>query len=232
MPDVSIFRQTSTIIAKDLRRELRSREIVTTTVSFAVLLVVIFTFSFYRSNSTTMLVFPGILWVSIIFAGTLAIQRSFAQEKERGCLRAMALVPGTHLSLYLGKFVVNLLFVSVFELVLAPVLLLVFDISMAGSYVPFVAAVVAGTVGFCALGTMVAAMLVHHRMREVLLPLLLYPMLVPLVIFGVKSTALLVDAGARAPEQVWSWLQFMALFDVVLLSLSPPMFRWVLDAIE
>lgn len=228
MPDV--LRQTLAVVAKDLRREWRSREILTTTVSFAVLLMVVFTFAFYRDERTASLVFPGILWVSVVFTGTLAISRTFQHESRAGCLRALALIPGSHRSLYLGKLAVNLIYMALFELALVPLLLVVFPVEIAAGLGPLVATLVAGTIGFAALGTVVCAMLVRNELREVLLPIVLYPLLVPLLIAGVFVTAQLLD-GANGKE-IFPYLQAMLAMDALYLALGLFLFRWVLSAVE
>ncbi len=226
------LRQTAAIVKKDLRRELHSREVTMTTLSFAVLLMVIFTFSFYQKGENVELVFPGILWVSIVFAGTLAVSRTFTDERDSGCLRALALIPGTGLSMYCGKLITNLCFMVAFELPLIPLLIIAFDAPITGQLIPFCTALVAGTLGFGALGTLVAAMLVHHRLREVLVPLLLYPLLVPLLIGGVKAVALLQKGGAQQVESAWGWIRLMFALDLVFVIGAAFLFKWVLEAIE
>lgn len=225
-----IFRQTLTIIAKDLRREWRTREVLITTVAFAVLLMVVFTFAFYRGDETTPLVFPGILWVAIVFTGTLAISRTFQHERQNDCLRALALVPGTHVSLYLGKFVTNLIFMVLFELALIPLLLITFSVDMTGVLHLHLLVIAVGTFGFAALGTVVSAMLVRNELREVLLPIVLYPLLIPLIIAGVQVTSTLLDGADWT--QVGPWIQAMIAMDIVYILLSLVLFRWVLAAVE
>lgn len=224
------LRQTVSVIRKDLRREMRTGEILTTTVSFSVLLMVIFTFAFYQDDETVAFVFPGILWVAVVFAGTLVISRTFAQETEAGCLRALALVPGAGPSLYVAKMAVNLLFMAVFEAVLLPLLTLAFNVELAAHIGSYAAVLAAGTVGFVALGTLVSAMLVHNRLRDVLLPLVLYPLAVPLLISGVKATsALMVGPDAPTP---WGWVRVMCAMDVVFVAVGYYLFDSVLDAVE
>jgi heme exporter protein B len=226
----SFLRQFRAIIGKDLRREWRTREILTTTISFAVLLMVVFTFAFYQDEETVSFVFPGILWISVVFAGTLAINRTFAQENESGCLRALALAPGTDVSLYLAKLVVNLLFMFAFELVLLPVLAIAFDVDVISHLEWHALILVAGTIGFAALGTLVSAMLVHSRLRDVLLPIVLYPLCVPILIAGVKSTSLLM--GELDLAGVWDWSRIVLAVDGIFVLGSCVLFRWVLSAIE
>lgn len=222
--------QISTLIVKDLRRELRTLEIVTTTIAFSILLLVIFAFAFYKDDDTARIVFPGILWVAIIFAGTLAISRTFAHEKEGGCLRALALIPGTHLSLYYSKLIVSLIFLAVFELVLLPFLALTFNVSIFDQLLAYGLTVLAGSVGFVALGTLLGAMLVHSHLREVLLPIVLYPLLVPLLIIGVQITGELYEGATLA--EIRGWLQILVAMDLVYILVGQFLFRWVLSSIE
>ncbi len=226
----SLFRQTITIVAKDLRREWRSREILTTTIAFAVLLMVIFTFAFYHDDETVSLVFPGILWVAIVFTGTLAVARTFQHERDSDCLRALALIPGSHHSLYLGKFVVNLVFMALFELALIPLLIFAFSVDVSGTLGLHLLTIAAGTIGFAALGTLLSAMLVRNELREILLPIVLYPLLIPLLIAGVQVTSGLLE-GATWSE-VGPWIQAMVAMDLLYALLSLALFRWVLTAVE
>lgn len=226
----SLVRQTLTIIAKDLRREWRTREILTTTIAFAVLLMVIFAFGFYRDASTSEIVFPGTLWTAVVFTGTLAIGRTFQQESQGGCLRALALIPGSELSLYLGKSLVNLAFMLLFELALFPLLVLAFSVELGPALGTHLVALFAGTFGFAALGTLVSAILVKSELREVLLPIVLYPLLVPLFIAGVVVTSSLQSGSG--PGEVKAWVQAMFAMDLVYAIVSLLLFRWVLSAIE
>ncbi len=225
-----IFRQILTIIAKDLRREWRTRELLITTVAFAVLLMVVFTFAFYHDDETGILVFPGILWVAIVFTGTLAISRTFQHEREQDCLRALALIPGSQHSLYLGKFVVNLIFMALFELALIPLLIFTFSVDVSDVLALHLLAIAVGTIGFAALGTLVSAMLVRNELREVLLPIVLYPLLIPLLIAGVQVTSALLTGGGWA--EVGPWIQAMMAMNIAYFLLSLALFRWVLSAVE
>lgn len=226
----TFFRQTLALVKKDLRRELRTGETLVTTTSFAVLLMLIFTFGFYERGESVAFVFPGILWVAISFAGMLAIGRSFAQERDSGCLRALALIQGTETSLYFAKLLVNLIFMGVFELVLVPLLALAFSVNIFAQGWLFLVILGAGTLGFAILGTLISAMLVHSQLKDVLLPLLLFPLVVPLIIGGVKATGLLLGAPDLAALK--TWVMVMVLMDAIFLIGALFMFRWVLSAIE
>lgn len=223
--------QVRALILKDLRREARTREITTTTVAFSVMLLVLFAFGFYRNDvDVAQYVYPGVLWVSVLFTGTLAITRAFDIERQSGCLRALALIPGAANSLFLAKFLINLLFMATFEIVLVPMLTLMFDIPLAGGAGMLAILVVGVSVGFSAMGTLVAAMMVHNQMRDVMLPILLYPMAIPLFIAGVKATSMIL-AGAPMPEII-GWAQAIVAADLVYVLMAWGLFRWVLTAIE
>ncbi len=230
MNAATLLQQTLHLVGKDLRREIRTREVLTTTVSFAILLVVLFAFAFYREVETVSLVFPGILWVALIFTGTLTISRTFHHEAQADTLRALALIPGSTTSLYLGKFLVNLLFVSVFVAILFAFLVLAFAVEIGPLLWIHALNLVIGTVGFVAVGTLVVAMLVRSDLREVLLPLVLYPLLIPLLIAGVMNTRALMEGASF--DEVRPLLQAMIAMDLVYAILGVWLFRWVLQALE
>jgi len=223
-------RQVRALIAKDLRREARTGEIVTTTVAFAVMLTVVFAFAFFAGDETVRFVFPGITWIAIVFTGTLVISRTFAQETDNDCLRALAMVPGTETALYAAKLTINLLFIVVFELFLLPLIALAFDVPLLRHLAEYAVVVGAGTVGFAALGTLVSAMLVQNRLRDVLLPLVLYPLTVPLLIAGVKATRMLFEGGSWST--ISTWLKILGAMDVIFLVAGWTTFGWVLRAVE
>lgn len=226
----TLLHQTRFLVLKDLRREIRTREVLTTTITFAILLVVLFAFAFYREGETVHTVFPGILWVSVIFTGTLTISRTFHHEAQGDCLRALALIPGSATSLYLGKFLINLLFVILFEVILFSFLVIAFAVELGPHGWLHVLNLFLGTLGFVALGTLVTAMLVRSDLRDVLLPVVLYPLLIPLLIAGVLVTrALLAGEGF---QDVRPYLQAMLAMDLVYGLLGIWLFRWVLQAVE
>jgi heme exporter protein B len=222
--------QVAALMGKDFRREFRTGEIVSTTVAFALLLTLVFSFAFFAGGETIRVVFPGILWTAIVFTGTLVIARTFSQETEDGCLRALALVPGMDHSLYVAKLAVNLLFMFAFEVVLLPLSMVAFDIALASRLFPCATVIIGGTVGFSALGTLVSAMLVHNRIRDVLLPILLYPLAAPLVLAGVKATRILLEGGTWS--SIANWLKILAGMDALFLVAGWTTFGWVLEAVE
>jgi len=224
--------QTKHLILKDLQREFRTREISTTTFAFSLMLMVIFAFGFFRHNESTVGIFPGVLWISILFTATLVLTRSFDHEKEGQCLRALALIPGTELSLFLGKFTINVIFMIAFQMVLLPMLAFTFDVALDGILLHLILALILASIGLAALGTVVAAMLVHIHMRDVFLPVILFPMASPLLIGGVKVTTQLLSGQPQGAEDVPAWIIAMGVGDVIYFVLGLWLFRWILSAIE
>lgn len=213
-PRASLLRQSWLLLRMDLLSELRTLETPLTLLFFAFLQVVIFTFSFWTSEETARLVAPGVLWVTLTFAGTLAIDRSFAKEQDGRTLTALRLVPGAGRALYIAKLLTNQAFLTLVVLFATPLVLLVLGVPLEASQLPLLAlGLLLGTAGFAALGTVFSAMLVTVRRRGVLLPIILYPVAIPLLVIGVKATATLLDR--RPDPEVWSWLRLMVAIDVL-----------------
>lgn len=223
-------RQITALVRKDLRRESRTWEVTTSTVAFSILLVAVFAFAFYRREAANATLLPGTLWVAILFAGNLVFERTFDHETSENCLRALSLVPRSSGSLFVAKLSVNILFVLAFEVVLFPLLALVFDADVFGQWPHHTLVLLGGTVGFAALGTLVSAMLVENRLRKIFLPLVLYPLAVPILLIGIVATRDLVTGGPGA--SAWAWLRVLLALDVVYTGLGYLVFGFVLDAVE
>lgn len=221
--------QTRHILFKDFQREWRTREVSTTTLAFSLMLMVIFAFGFYRHGESAASVFPGVLWISILFTGTLVLTRSFDHEKDGQCLRALALIPGTHISLFVSKFFVNLVFMTGFQVALLPMLAFTFDVEFGARLGELLLAMLGATIGISALGTVVAAMLVHIQMRDVFLPVVLFPMTSPFLIAGVKITA---DVLGGSGKDVPLWMLSIFVGDVIFILVGAALFRSILSAIE
>jgi heme exporter protein B len=207
------------VMHKDLRIELRSREIFYTTVFFAVAAVLVFSFGFVRDGEPVEGAAAGILWIAVAFSGTLALGRTFERERQSETLRALLLAPVDRPALYVAKLLGVVLLLIGVELLIVPLVALLFQAPIWQAPLMLWALLVAGTVGFAAVGTLFAAMLVRARSRDVLLPILLYPITIPVIIAGVRGTAVLLqpepDLGmARA------WLSMLVFFDVMFVTLA------------
>jgi heme exporter protein CcmB len=206
------LRQYLAMVRKDLQVEFRTRDILFTTALFALLMIVIFAFAFLTDPTRTRDYGPGIIWVTVLFSSTVGQNRLFERERENGCLWAMLLSPADPGVVFLAKATAQFLFTTLMELPTLVLILVFFDlnVTMPG---PFVAAILLGTVALSLVGTLFSAMLMNARMKEVLLPLVTYPLLVPVVIAGVKVTA--VSVGAPVLEEPGMWLQFLLGFDMI-----------------
>jgi heme exporter protein B len=216
------------IVLKDCTVEFRSREIAYTTVFFAVSCVLIFAFALVREGRAPEGAGEGILWATVTFAGTLALGRTFERERQAETLRALMLAPVPRSAVYVGKLlgIVALLFGM--ELLLVPLVALLFGTPLFRHPFWLAATLLGGTVGFAAVGTLFAAMLVRARSRDVLLPVLLYPAVVPVLIAGVRGTSALTEPEFDMLIARF-WLALLFAFDVVFVTLALWTFELVMS---
>jgi heme exporter protein B len=210
-------RAAAILLAKELRLEFRTRELLSTTIVFALVIVVLFSFTFDPTVAESRRYCPGLLWIAFLFAGALMLHPSFGREQSNDTLDALRMAPVSSFSILLGKMLANLVFMSVAELVLVPVFAVLYNISLSGIVGRLVAVLVLGTLGLVATGTVFSAISAHARMRELLLPLLLLPILTPLLIAAAEATKSLL---AEQPEFSGAWVAFLAGFDIVFLTAS------------
>ena len=208
------------VLRKDVAIEVKSREILYTTLFFAVSCVVVFAFALVREGRVIEDASAGILWIAIAFAGTLALGRTFERERYGETLRALLLAPAPRAAIYVGKLLGIVLLLIVAELMLVPMVALLFGtVTLFARPLLLAGLLLTGTVGFAAVGTLFAAMLVRSRTRDVLLPILLYPITVPVIIAGVRGTSALLQAAPDEPMATM-WITLLLCFDVVFVTLS------------
>jgi heme exporter protein CcmB len=213
------FRTAWLVLRKDVAIEAKSWEVLTTTLFFAVSCVMIFAFAFVKEGRPVDDAAAGILWIAIAFSGTLALGRTFERERYGETLRALLLAPAPRAALYVGKLLGMLALLALAELLLVPLVALLFQAPLFGRPLLLTALLGGGTIGFCAVGTLFAAMLVRARSRDVLLPILLYPIIIPVIIAGVRGTAALLEATPDEPTAIM-WIGILAAFDVVFVTLA------------
>lgn len=207
------------VLWKDLTVEVRSREIAYTTVFFAVSCVLVFAFALVREGRPPEDGAAGILWIAIAFSGTLALGRTFERERQAETLRALLLAPADRPAIYVGKLLGMLALLVATEVLLVPLVALLFQAPLLARPAWLAGMVLAGTIGFASVGTLFAAMLVRARSRDVLLPVLLYPVTVPVIIAGVRGTAALLQPEFDAVVARF-WLSLLVCFDVVFVTLA------------
>jgi heme exporter protein CcmB len=215
----AFFRVAWLVFLKDLAVESRSWELVSTTVFFAVSCVLVFSFAFVSEGRAVSDVAAGILWIAIAFSGTLALGRTFERERQTETLRALMLAPADRPALYLGKLLGILFLMVLTEAVIVPLVSLFFGAPLGASPLLLVLLLSAGTLGYAAVGTLFAAMLIRARNRDVMLPILLYPITVPVMIAGVRGTAALFQETPD-PSLAQLWLALLLFFDVVFVTLA------------
>ena len=216
---MAVLRAAWLIARKDFRVESRSRELVYTTLFFAVSCVLVLSFAFVRGGEAVEGAAAGILWVAVAFAGTLALGRTFERERQAETLRALLLSPVERAAVYLGKLIGILLLLFGIEIVLVPMIALLFHAPIGRAPLTVAALLGAGTLGFAAVGTLFAAMLGRAESRDVLLPVVLYPITLPALIGGMQGTAA-IFAAEPDPALAQTWLSMLIFFDVVFITLS------------
>ena len=214
---MTTVRAAGILLGKELRLELRSRELLSATIIFALVVVVLFSFAFDPTAAESRRYGPGLLWIAFLFAGSLMLNPSFSREQNNETLDALRLAPISPFAILLGKMLANFIFMSVAELILVPVFAVLYNISLAGIIWRLALVLMLGTIGLTVTGTVFSAVSAHARMRELLLPLLLLPILTPLLIASVESTASLFQ---EQPALDRTWVAFLAGFDIVFLTAS------------
>ena len=222
----ALVRQAARVAGKDLRIELRSREILYTMVFFGALLVVIFSFAFPRDERAVRGSVPGMLWTAIAFAGTIGLGRAFDRERENDTMRALLLAPVPRLAVFLGKAIATSLLVLSVAAVCAPLLAIFLNVHLFEYPGPILLIIALGAVGFSVVGSVFAATLLKVRSRDVLLPVILYPLLIPLFGAGTKCTAALIAETANL-EGAWYWIQYLGIYDAAFLVVSV----WIFESL-
>jgi heme exporter protein CcmB len=212
------------ILKKDVAIELKSYEILSTTAFFAASCVVIFSFAFAQEGEAMQSVAGGVLWVAIAFSGTLALGRTFERERYGETLKALLLAPAPRPAIYVGKLLGIAALLVATEVLIAPMVALFFNAPLFQRPLLMVALLGLGTIGYSAVGTLFAAMLVRARTRDVMLPILLYPITLPVIIAGVEGTAAVMASPPDEPMAML-WIALLAFFDVVFVTLSLWMFE-------
>jgi heme exporter protein B len=212
------------LVWRDLLAEYRSREVLGGGTVFALLTLVVFNFAIDLRLENAAEVAPGILWIGFAFAGMLSFGRSFANERERGTLDGLLLAPVDRGAIYLARAITNTILMGVVELVSLPAFVALYNVRAAWGDLLLTTAL--GTIGFTGAGTLVAAIAANTRAREIMLPLLLLPLTVPVLIASVKATA--EALGAQAAEPL-PWLQLLLGFDVIVVAASFLVFEYILD---
>ena len=223
----SFITAAALVVRKDLLVETRSREVVYTSLLFAVSCMLVFAFGLVKEGRVVADAAAAILWITIAFAGTLALGRIFDRERQNETMRALLLAPAPRAAIYIGKFAGVALLLVLVEGVVVPLVALMFDAPLFRHSLLVAGLLIAGSLGYAAVGTLFAAMLARSRSRGTLLPVLLYPMTVPVIIGGVRGTAALLQPEADV-AMARAWLVLLLCFDAVFITLALWLFEPVM----
>lgn len=223
----NMLRLVFAIAGKDIRLELRTRTSLLSAAVFAALMLIVFNFARDPTAVATLDLAPSVLWVTVAFASVVAMNRAFTVERENNAFDGLLLAPVSRELLYLGKYLANLVFVLVVEAIALPLFVLFFNLDLGRAFAPLVLTLLLATAGFVAVGTLFSAMVAKTRFAELMLPILLLPFMVPPLILAVKVTVpLLAD---RPLSEIVPGLNFLAVYDVVFLTLAVLLFPAVVD---
>ncbi|HEY1183181.1 MAG TPA: heme exporter protein CcmB [Bryobacteraceae bacterium] len=216
---MEFFRQVMVIAAKDLRAELRTKEAINGSLAFALVILLLFAFAFDPTGDTTREISGGLLWIVFAFAGTLILNRSFARELPNDCLDALIAAPISGAALFLGKAIANYCLLLAVELVSLPVFGIFYNVRWTQRFPELLLVLLLGTWALTVLGTMTSALTVNIRLREVMLPLLTYPVLVPALMGAMQLTMALI-AGTPINSENVMWLKMLVGFDIIYTAVS------------
>ena len=213
------------VLWKDLRIELRSKDVFTSMAVFAVLAVLIFNFAFELRVPDKTAVIPGVLWVTITFSGVLGLGRAFISEKDRGSIAGLLLAPVDRSAIYFGKMLASLIFILVVEAFLLPLMVIFFNTNFVSP--ALVLLLFLGTLGFAAVGTIFSGLAVNTRTREILLPVLLFPVMLPVLMAGIRATIGLMEGDTIL--DLAKWFNLVLFFDVLYIVVAYLTFDYVVE---
>ncbi len=219
------LRSMLAILWKDLTAELRSRELLSAMLVFALLVILVFNFAMELDAQARASVTAGVLWVTFAFAGTLGLNRSMAMEKDRGCLDGLLLAPVDRSAIYFGKAIGNLVFMLIVEVIVIPVYSILYSVNLFNSGLLLV--ILLGSIGYVAVGTLLSSMAVQTRTRDILLPILLFPLVIPILIAAVKaSTGFLTGSNM---VDIRPWINLLMVYDVIFICVAFMVFDYIVE---
>ena len=221
----NFLRALSAVVWKDLAAELRSRELLSAMLVFALLVIFIFNFALELDTATRATVTSGVLWVTFAFAGTLGLNRSMAMEKDRGCLDGLLLAPVDRSAIYFGKAISNLVFMLIVEIIVLPVYSLLYNTNLFN--LGLILVILLGSIGYVAVGTLLSSMAVQTRTRDVLLPILLFPVVLPVFIAAVKASSGFLQGIEMA--EIQPWLTLLITYDVIFTAVAFMVFDFIVE---
>jgi heme exporter protein B len=221
----NFLQATFAVVRKDITAEFRSRELLSAMLVFSLLVIVIFNFALELDPATRKEVTSGVLWTTFAFAGTLGLNRSMAVEKDRGCLDGLLLAPVDRAAIYFGKVISNLAFMFIVEAFMLPIYSALYAVNLFNPGLLLV--ILLGSVGYTAVGTLLASMAVQARTRDVLLPILLFPIAIPVLLSAVKASTGFLNGVEMA--EIWPSLNLLIVYDVIFTAVAFMVFDAVVE---
>lgn len=224
---VGFLRAMGAVVWKDLSAEIRSRELLSAMLIFALLVILIFNFALDLDPATRRepTITAGVLWVIFVFAGTLGLNRSMAIEKDRGCLDGLLLAPVDRSAIYFGKALGNLVFMLMVEFIVLPIYSLLYNVNLFNPGLLLV--ILLGSIGYVAVGTLLAAMAVQARTRDILLPILLFPVVLPVILAAVKASTGFLDGSEM--DVIRPWINLLIAYDIIFSAVAFMVFDYVVE---
>ena len=224
-PKSNFLRAVSAVVWKDLQAEFRSRELFSAMLVFSLLIILIFNFALELDLKTRQSVTSGVLWATFAFAGTLGLNRSMAIEKDRGCMDGLLLAPVDRSAIYFGKVISNLVFMLIVEAIVLPVYSVLYGINLFQPGLLLV--ILLGSIGYVGVGTLLSTMTVQTRTRDILLPILLFPVVIPVILAAVKASGGYLE-GLEFSE-ILSPLSLLITYDVIFIAVAFMVFDSVVE---
>ena len=221
----NFLKAVSAIVWKDIRAEFRSRELFSAMLVFSLLIILIFNFALELDIKTRQSVTAGVLWATFAFAGTLGLNRSMAIEKDRGCLDGLLLAPVDRSAIYFGKVISNLAFMLIVELIVLPIYSALYSVHL--FHPGLLLVILLGSIGYTGVGKLLSAMSVQTRTRDILLPILLFPVVIPVLLAAVKASGGFLN-GAEW-EEILLPLNLLIAYDVIFIAVAFMVFDNVVE---
>lgn len=221
----SFLQAVGAVVRKDLASEFRSRELLSAMFLFALLVILIFNFALELNARERGEITAGVLWVTFVFAGQLGLNRSMAIEKDRNCLDGLLLAPVDRSAIYFGKMLANLLFMLIVEAIVLPIYSILYNVNL--FHPGLILVIILGSLGYVTIGTLLATMAVYARTRDILLPILLFPVVVPLLIAAVRASSAFLQNLSM--EFVWPSLNLLIVFNLIFIAVSYMTFDFIVE---
>ena len=221
----TLLKDVKTMVWKDIVAEARNKEMVTSILTFAILILVIFNFALRLTPQIILELAPGILWITFIFSGILGLTRLFVVEQENNTIHGLLLSPVSRENIYVSKAISTFQFMFVSEIIVIPLFSILFNVSLFNLLI--FAVIILTTIGFASIGTFFSAIATNTRSREIMMPKLFVPIVVPIIIAAVISTGIVIQGGGW--DDIYKWVQLIVVFDILSIVFSMLAFEQTLQ---